>query len=92
MITRIKYFLNFVNLFHHAYFYAIFCTLHLNFHLQKFTNCGSKNLPQFSEDRSTCNVRQNICRLFHFLAQFSFSTSETELDYYHQKVNVRVAI
>ena len=25
------------------------------------------------------------------LAQFSFTTSESELDYYHQKVNVRVA-
>ena len=32
---------------------------------------------------------QNICRL-HFFAQFSFTTSETELDYYHQKVNVRI--
>ena len=31
------------------------------------------------------------CRLFHFLAQFVFTTSEKELDYYHQKVNVRVA-
>ena len=34
---------------------------------------------------------QNICTLFHFLAQFVFTTSETELDYYHQKVNARVA-
>ena len=29
-----------------------------------------------------------ICRLFHILAQFPFNTNETELDYYHQKVNV----
>ena len=28
---------------------------------------------------------------FYFLAQFIFTTSGTELDYYHQKVNVRVA-
>ena len=28
---------------------------------------------------------------FHFLAQFVFTASETELDYYHHKVNVRVA-
>ena len=28
---------------------------------------------------------------FHFLAQFVFTTSETEVDYYHQKVNIRVA-
>ena len=37
------------------------------------------------------NLAQNICRLFHFLAQFFFTTSETELDYYHQKVSARVA-
>ena len=28
---------------------------------------------------------------FHILPQISFTTSETELDYYHQKVNVWVA-
>ena len=28
---------------------------------------------------------------FNFLAQFIFTTSGKELDYYHQKVNVRVA-
>ena len=37
------------------------------------------------------NLGQNICRLFHVLAQFPFMISEAELDYYHQKVNVRVA-
>ena len=37
------------------------------------------------------NLGQNICRLFHVLAQFLFTTSETELDYYHQRVNVWVA-
>ena len=31
-----------------------------------------------------------MCRLFHILVQFLFNTSETELNYYHQKVNVRV--
>ena len=34
---------------------------------------------------------QNICRLFHFLGQVSFTISETELDYYQQKVNVQIA-
>ena len=29
-------------------------------------------------------------RLSHFLAQFFFTTSETELDYYQQKVSARV--
>ena len=37
------------------------------------------------------NLGQNIWRLFHFLAQFLFTTSKTELQYYHQKVSVRVA-
>ena len=32
-----------------------------------------------------------MCRLFHVLARFLFFTSEIERDYYHQKVNVRVA-
>ena len=31
----------------------------------------------------TNNLGQNIWRLFHFLAQFFFTTSETELSYYH---------
>ena len=34
-----------------------------------------------------CNPEQIICRLFPFFAQFFFSTSEMELDHYHQKVN-----
>ena len=38
-----------------------------------------------------CNLGQSICRFFHVLAQFHFITSEVELDYYHQKVNVQVA-
>ena len=29
-------------------------------------------------------------RRFYFLAQFHFTTSETQLDYYHQKVNVEL--
>ena len=38
-----------------------------------------------------CNLGQNIRRLFHVLAKFVFTKSETELDYYHQKVSARVA-
>ena len=37
------------------------------------------------------NLGPNICRLFHFLARFLFTTSDTELDYYHNKTSVRVA-
>ena len=32
----------------------------------------------------------NICRRFHVLEKFLFTTSEMELDYYKQKENVRV--
>ena len=39
----------------------------------------------------TYNFGQSICRLFHVLVQFFFTTSETELDYYHQKVTERIA-
>ena len=35
---------------------------------------------------------QNICRIFLFLAQILFTTSETELDYYQQKGNIQVAL
>ena len=34
-------------------------------------------------------IRQNICRLFNVLAQTLLTTSK--VDYYHQKVKVRVA-
>ena len=34
---------------------------------------------------------QNICRRYKVLPQFPFNTSETGLDYYLQKVNLRVA-
>ena len=34
------------------------------------------------------NHGQNIFRLFHALAHILFTTSESELDYYEQQVNV----
>ena len=33
---------------------------------------------------------KTICRPFHILAQLPFTTSEMELDYYHQKRNIWV--
>ena len=39
-------------------------------------------------DHAYHNLEQKICRLFHNLAQFLLTTSETELDYDHQKMNV----
>ena len=38
------------------------------------------------------HLGQNIWRLFHFLAQFLFTTSETELDFYHQTISARVTL
>ena len=37
------------------------------------------------------NLAQNICRRFDSLAQILSTESETELNYYHEKVSVRVA-
>ena len=37
------------------------------------------------------NLGRNICRRSHFFAQLLFITSEMALDYYHWKLNVRVA-
>ena len=34
---------------------------------------------------------QNICRIFHVFVQFLLTTSDMELDFYHQKVDMRVA-
>ena len=45
----------------------------------------------FSWQLQFYNLGQNIQILFHFLVEFVFTTSEKELDYYHQKVNVRIA-
>ena len=42
-------------------------------------------------DVTIYNLGQNICRLFHFLARFLFTTSDTELDHYNKKKCVRVA-
>ena len=38
------------------------------------------------------SLGQNTSRFFYFLAQFLFTTRETELDFYDQKVNVRIAL
>ena len=35
------------------------------------------------------SLEQNIWRLFHVLAQFLFTLSETKLNYYHQKVSLQ---
>ena len=36
------------------------------------------------------NLGQNIFRFFYVLAQLFFTKSDMELDYYHEKLNVRV--
>ena len=37
------------------------------------------------------NLKKNICRFFHFLVQFLFTTSETELDFHYEAMNTHVA-
>ena len=36
-------------------------------------------------------MEKMLVDFFTFLAQFSFTTSESELGYYHQKVNIQAA-
>ena len=63
-------------------------------------NVNSDTSESYSVSSQTSNVKffakyfreQNICRLLHILAQFLFTTSEMELNYYHQKVNVGVSL
>ena len=43
------------------------------------------------QTRNIYNHGENISRLYHILLQFSFTTSESKLHYYHQKVGIRVA-
>ena len=37
-------------------------------------------------------LRTKYLQTFHISAQFPFTTSVSELDYYHQEVNVQVAL
>ena len=46
--------------------------------------------PESVVYKSIHNHGKNICGRFHILAQFSFIVSDTELDYYHQKINLKV--
>ena len=58
--------------------------------LSQRENCLEKLLEQY---HLFCNSRENICRIILVQSNFShnFTLSEIEQDYYHQKVNVRVA-
>ena len=53
----------------------------------KLVNISFRVLHFLKDD----NHGKSICRLLHILAQFSFATSQKELDYYHQKMSIRVA-
>ena len=53
----------------------------ISYKIRNYLNiCSTKQLQSW----------KNTWRLFHVLTQFLFTTSETKLDYYHQKVSVRV--
>ena len=56
-------------------------------HFQRFDAISKK---EKLKAKFSYNLGQNIFRLFQVLPQFIFTTSETELDYHHQKVRVRV--
>ena len=51
---------------------------------------GINALPKLKAKFSD-NLGQNICGVFHVLAQFLCTANEMGLDYYYQTVNVRVA-
>ena len=59
--------------------------------LKNFAKFTGKQLQSILIKLQACNLGQNLFRLFQVLVQIPFTTSETELDYYQQKVNVRVA-
>ena len=56
-------------------FITPFCKMWSN--LEKQTRRLSTKQERFS------NLVQNICSVFHVLAHYLFTLSETELDYYH---------
>ena len=58
-------------------------------HYRRNGNMGDTDL-QSTIPCQTNNHAENICTLFPILAQSIFTKRESELDYYHQKVNVRV--
>ena len=45
----------------------------------------------FEEHKAVCRILDKAFVDLHFLAQFLFTTSEIEIDYYHHRVIVRVA-
>ena len=46
--------------------------------------CPNECVEHYSQGRK-------ICRLFHILAQFPFTTVAREPDYYHQKLNIQIS-
>ena len=54
----------------------------------KFWSLHAFSKKQKLKGKFSGNVRQNICRLIHVLAQFFLTKSEVELDHYHQEVNM----
>ena len=62
------------------------------FYILRSENCRFSFIIEKEKRKENCYYGKNLCRLFHILAQFPFTTSKSELDYYHQKVNVRVGL
>ena len=55
--------------------------------------CKKLHLNMFYSVMNTALMRfvQLLTKTFYVLAKFPFTTSETELDYYHQKLSIPVA-
>ena len=67
----------------------------LNFKNIKYSEhpvLNSKTIKNCGDCRKcrTCNHWKSIGRLFHVLAQYQLTAGDLELDYYHQKVNVKI--
>lgn len=60
-------------------------------HLAQFLSTQLKSKSLFQKTSKVFNLRKKICGLFHVSAQFLLTRSKKELEYYPQKVNIRVA-
>ena len=72
------------NKYYFRYIYSFYY-----YYIISYLKCNNGIIEKMIE--KNFNNGKNFCRTFHILAQFLFTNSERELDYYHQKVNIGVA-
>ena len=75
----------------HLYSVCLIClVLKSSYFKELFSVVASKySICDIENNKKSDNLTQNIFSLFQVLVQFLFTSSEKEIDYYHQKVNVR---